>query len=211
MFTALAVQNAKPREKPYVLTDSIGLHLLVKPSGTKVWRLRYRFGGKQNMISLGLYPEVSLATAREKRDQARRLIVEGKDPSQQKKDDKLKAAIAARNTFGAVAREVLDALQEGNAAKSTMGKNRWLLETLAAPLANRPIAEITAAEVLVLLKKVEKSGRRETAKRLRAAVSRVFRFGVATLRAPTDPTYALPRSSTTSPARSLATSKIQTD
>ncbi len=211
MFTALAVQNAKPREKPYVLTDSIGLHLLVKPSGTKVWRLRYRFGGKQNMISLGLYPEVSLATAREKRDQARRLIVEGKDPSQQKKDDKLKAAIAARNTFGAVAREVLDALQEGNAAESTMGKNRWLLETLAAPLANRPIAEITAAEVLVLLKKVEKSGRRETAKRLRAAVSRVFRFGVATLRAPTDPTYALPRSSTTSPARSLATSKIQTD
>lgn len=122
MFTALAVQNAKPREKPYVLTDSIGLHLLVKPSGTKVWRLRYRFGGKQNMISLGLYPEVSLATAREKRDQARRLIVEGKDPSQQKKDDKLKAAIAARNTFGAVAREVLDALQEGNAANPPWAK-----------------------------------------------------------------------------------------
>lgn len=191
MFTALAVQNAKPRERPYVLTDSVGLHLLVKPNGTRVWRLRYRFGGKQNMLSLGSYPEVSLAMARERRDHARRVIAEGKDPSQQKKDDKLKAAVAARNTFGAVAREVLDTLQDGNAAETTMDKNRWLLEGLAAPLANRPIADVTAAEVLALLKKVEKSGRRETAKRLRAAVSRVFRFAVATLRAPLDPTYAL--------------------
>ncbi len=191
MFTALAIQNAKPRDKPYILTDSTGLHLLIKPSGTKLWRLRYRFGGKQNMLSLGSYPDVSLAMARTKRDEARRLIAEGKDPSQHKKDEKLKAAVAARNTFGAVAKEVLDTLEEGNAAETTMGKNRWLLETLAAPLADRPIAEITPAEILALLKRVEKSGRRETAKRLQASIGRVFRLAVATLRASADPTYAL--------------------
>src|SRR5579883_139713 len=119
MFSALAIQNAKPRDKPYILTDSTGLHLLIKPNGTKLWRLRYRFGGKQNMLSLGSYPEVSLAMARTKRDDARRLIAEGKDPSQHKKDEKLRAAVAARNTFGAVAKEVLDTLKEGNAAEAT--------------------------------------------------------------------------------------------
>jgi len=191
MFSALVIQNAKPRDKPYILTDSVGLHLLIKPNGTKLWRLRYRFGGKQNMLSLGSYPEVSLAMARTRRDDARRLIAEGKDPSQHKKDEKLKAAVAARNTFGAIAKEVLDTLEEGNAAETTMGKNRWLLETLASPLADRPIAEITPAEILTLLKKVEKSGRRETAKRLQASIGRVFRLAVATLRAPGDPTYAL--------------------
>jgi hypothetical protein len=142
------------------------------------------------MLSLGSYPEVSLAMARTKRDDARRLIAEGKDPSQHKKDEKLKAAVAARNTFGAVAEEVPDTLEEGNAAERTIEKNRWLLLDLDAPIADRPVAEITPAEVLALLKKVEKSGRRETAKRLQATIARVFRLAVATLRASTNPTYA---------------------
>jgi integrase len=191
VLTALAIQNAKPRDKSYIVTDSTGLHLLVKPSGTRVWRLRYRFGGKQNMLSLGSFPEVSLASARAKRDDARKLIAEGKDPSQQRKEGRLAAETAARNTFRAVAEEVLTGLAETNSAERTMEKNRWLLLDLAAPLAGRPVADVTPAEVLVILKTVEKSGRRETARRLRAAISRVFRLAIATLRATSDPTYAL--------------------
>jgi integrase len=191
VLTALAIQNAKPRDKSYIVTDSTGLHLLVKPSGTRMWRLRYRFGGKQNMLSLGSFPAVSLASARAKRDDARKLIAEGKDPSQQRKEDRLAAETAARNTFRAVAEEVLAGLAETNSAERTMEKNRWLLLDLAAPLAARPVADVTPAEVLVILKTVEKSGRKETAKRLRAAIGRVFRLAIATLRASSDPTYPL--------------------
>ena len=191
MLTALAIQNAKPRDTPYMLTDGNGLHLEVIPNGSKLWRLRYRFGGKQNRISLGAYPDVPLAAARAKRDEARKLLADGKDPSQQRKQDRLKAAVAARNTFRTVAEEVLGALEESNAATRTIEKNRWLLLDLAAPLANRPVADVTPAEILAILKTVEKSGRRETARRLRAAIGRVFRLAVATLRAASDPTYAL--------------------
>src|SRR4051812_31160971 len=86
------IQNAKPREKYYLLTDGNGLHLLVNPNGSKLWRLRYRFGGKQNMLGLGSFPEVSLAIARTRRDDARKLVAAGIDPSQQRKSDKAAAA-----------------------------------------------------------------------------------------------------------------------
>jgi integrase len=191
VLTSFGVQNAAPKEKPYKLSDGNGLHLLVNTNGSKLWRLRYRFGGKQNMLSLGSFPEVSLATAREKRDDARKLIAEGIDPSQQKKLDKIAAATAANNTFGVIAEEHLANLKEGGAAESTLAKNSWMLQTLAAPLTDRPVAEITPAEVLAILKKVEKSGRRETARKLRGIIGKVFRIAVATLRATNDPTYAL--------------------
>jgi hypothetical protein len=191
MLTALRVENAKPRDKPYKLSDGNGLHLLVKPTGNKLWRLRYYFAGKQNMLSLGSFPEVSLASAREKRDAARKLVAEGKDPSQQRKLDKIAAATAANNTFGAIAEEHIATLEGSGRAKVTIAKNRWLLCDLASPLSKRPIAEITPAEILIIIKKVEKLGQRETARRLRATIGRVFRLAVATLRAPIDPTYSL--------------------
>jgi integrase len=190
-LTSLAVQNAKPKEKPYKLSDGSGLHLLVKPNGSKLWRFRYQFAGKENMLAFGSFPEVSLASARGKRDDARKMIADGKDPSQQKKLDKIVAATAANNTFGAIAEEHLAALKENGAAEATLTKVRWLLLDLASPLTKRPIAEITPAEILIILKRYEKSGRRETARRLRGVVGKVFRLAVATLRAPTDPTYAL--------------------
>jgi integrase len=190
-LNALAIRNATPGERPYKLPDGDGLHLLVNPNGSKLWRFRYQFAGKEKMLSLGPFPEVSLASAREKRREARELVAEGKDPSQKKREDKLAAAVVSRNTFGAVAAEHLANLQANGAAQSTIDKNRWLVEDLGAPLANRPISEITPAEVLDLLKKVEKTGRRETAKRLRATIGRVFRLAVVTLRASHDPTYAL--------------------
>jgi integrase len=191
MLTVFAIDRARAKDKPYKLSDGNGLHLLIEPNGSKLWRFRYSFARKEKMISLGSFPAVSLATARMKRDDAKRVLAEGKDPSQRKRDEKLAAETAARNTFGAIAKELLDTLEESKAAARTMSKNRWLLEVLAAPLTARPIAEITPAEVLTVLKRVEKSGRRETAKRLQASIGRVFRLAVATLRAPADPTYAL--------------------
>lgn len=192
-LTLFSIQNAEPREKQYKLSDGNGLHLLVQPGGSKLWLFRYRFAGKENMLSLGSFPDVSLASARQKRDDARRLLADGNDPSRKRKDDKLAAAVAAANTFGVVASEYLAKLKEEGAAESTLEKNRWLLEDLAAPLAARPITEIKPAEILDLLKRIEKTGRRETARRLRGTIGSVYRFAIANLKAETDPTYALRR------------------
>jgi hypothetical protein len=154
-LTQFAITNAAPKEKPYKLLDGDGLHLLVKPGGSKLWRFHYVFRGKENMLSLGSFPEISLASARQKRDEARRSVAEGRDPSQQRKLDKIAAATAAQNTFGALAAEYLQNLKDGGAAESTIAKNKWFLEDLAAPIASRPIAEITPAELLQLLKKIK--------------------------------------------------------
>jgi hypothetical protein len=179
MLTALAIENAKPRDKPYKLSDGNGLHLLIAGS-SKLWRFRYQFDRKERMISFGAFPEISLAAARSKCLEARKLLADGKDPSQQRKLDKLTAATAANNTFGAIAQERIKTLEESGAAKVTVDKNRWLLLNLAAPLTDRPISEITPAEILVILKRLETSGRRETARRLRGVIGAVFRLAVAT-------------------------------
>jgi Arm DNA-binding domain len=190
-LTLFAIEKAKPKEKPYKLSDGGGLHLLVQPGGSKLWRFRYRFAGKENMLALGSFPEISLASARSKRDGARKLIAEGRDPSQQKKIDKIAAAAAAKNTFGAVTEEYLQNLEASGAAASTISKNRWLLQDLAAPLTKRPITEITPAEILDILKRIEKSGRRETARRLRGAIGTIFRNAIVNLKATTDPMFPL--------------------
>jgi len=143
------------------------------------------------MLSLGPFPAVSLANARAKRDEARRLLAGGIDPSEQKKLAKASSVATTQNTFGAVATEFLTKMEANQAAPRTMSKNRWLLLDLAAPLANRPIADITPAELLDILRRVETSGRRETARRLRGTMGCVFRYAVVTLRATSDPTSAL--------------------
>ena len=190
-LTVLAVENAKPREKAYVLTDGNGLHLVVTPNGNKLWRLRYRFGGKQNMLSLGTFPTIGLAAARSRRDDAQKLIADDVDPSQQRKLDQIARGVASKTTFGAIVEEHLEILQEDKAAASTISKNRWLLQDLAAPLTKRPVTAITPAEILIILQRVEKTGRRETARRLRGAIGTIFRRAITTLRATNDPTYAL--------------------
>lgn len=190
-LTQFAIVNAAPKDKPYKLADGGGLHLLVQPNGSKLWRLRYRFNGQENMLACGTFPSTSLANARMKREEARSLLSSGMNPSVKRKLDKIAAATAARNTFGDVAAEHLANLEANGTAATTMKKNRWMLQKLCTPIAKRPIAEITPAEILDLLKKVEKSGRRETATSLRGKIGSVFRYGVVTLRATTDPTYAL--------------------
>ena len=188
-LSQLAIINAKPKDKPYMLLDGEGLHLQIYTSGSKLWRLRFRFRGKANMMSLGAFPVVSLKEAREKRYQIKKQIVAGIDPSLRKKLDRISSASA--NSFGAVADEYIANLKSNDAADITVSKNRWLLEELAAPIRNRPVSEIIPAELLDILKKVEASGRRETAHRLRSVMGSVFRLAVATLRATNDPTYAL--------------------
>lgn len=190
-LTDFAIRKAKPQAKPFKLADGGGLHLVVQPNGSKLWRLKYRFAGKEKLLSFGPYPVTTLVEARRKRDEAKRLLANGTDPSAQKRQDKIAAGTAARNTFGAIAAEVLANKEANDAASSTLDKNRWLLEDLAAPLADRPITDITAAEILDLLKRIEKSGRRETARRLRGVIGSVFRYAMVTLRATSDPTLAL--------------------
>jgi Arm DNA-binding domain len=175
-LSQLAIINAKPKDKPYLLLDGDGLHLQICTSGSRLWRLRFR--GKANMLSLGAFPAVSLKEAREKRDQIKKQIAAGIDPSLRRKLDKISAASA--DTFGGIADEYLANLKANGAADITIKKNRWLLEELAAPIRNRPVAEIVPAELLDILKKVEASGRRDTAHRLRSVMGAVFRLAVGT-------------------------------
>ncbi len=190
-LTQFAVVHAAKRDKPYKLADGNGLALLVSPNGSKLWRLRYFFQGREKMLSLGAFPTVSLANARAKRDDAKKLLANGIDPSQQRKISRTPIDASGLPTFGELAAEYLANMEANNAAERTLGKNRWLLQNLAAPLADRPIAEITAAEILDVLRRIEKSGRRESARRLRGTMGCVFRYAVVTLRATSDPTSVL--------------------
>lgn len=190
-LSQFAIDRAKPKDKPYLLSDGDGLHLRIHPKGGRQWRLRFRFGGKPNMMSLGPYPAVSLLQARRKRDRAKEQLAAGVNPSLSRKLEKLANSAAAQNTFGAVADEYLANLKRNDAAEQTLNKNRWMLQDLAGPIRNRPIAEIKPVEVLDILKKIETSGRRDTAHRLRSVIGAVFRYAIATLRAENDPTYAL--------------------
>jgi integrase len=191
MLTQLAIQNAKPREKPYKLSDGFGLHLLVTTTGTKLWRFRYRFARRENMLGFGPFPEVSIIEARDQREAARKLLRQGIDPGAQRKHDRLVQAASADNTFGAVGKEYLEFLRQQGRGATTLAKNEWLLLRVAAPLLKRPITEVTSAELLTLLKRVEKEGKRATARTLRGAIGSVFRYAISHLRATSDPTAAL--------------------
>ena len=186
-----AIRKAKPKEKPYRMADGDGLHLLVQPHGSKSWQMRYRFRGKENVLSFGRYPIVTLAEAREKKNAARKLLSNGIDPAVQRKLDRIEAEHAARQTFGLIADEYLERMKATGAAEATLTKTRWLLKDLASSICDRPIRDIHAAEILHLLQKIEKSGRRETARRLRGVIGTVFRHAIVTLRADTDPTVLL--------------------
>lgn len=186
----LACKKAKAKEKQYRISDGDGLYLLIQTNGSKLWQLRYRFLEKENILSLGKYPLISLLEARSKRDEAKKLLSAGINPSAKRREEKVAAATAARTTFGLIADEVLERSAERN-AEVTNVKNRWYLKDLSAELSQRPIREITAADVLQLLQKIEKSGRRETARKVRGAIGSVFRHAIVTLRTDNDPTTAL--------------------
>lgn len=191
-LTDTACKNAKATDKPQKLSDSGGLHLFVSPSGDRLWRMAYRFDGKQKQLSFGAYPAVSLKDAREQRDEAKVLLAAGVDPAAQRKQDKAESDAVSKHTFQALATEYLAKMAAEGRAGATLNKARWLLEDFAYPaLGDRPIAQIKPSEVLELLKKVEGRGTFETARRLRGICSRVFRYAVSTQKAEIDPTHPL--------------------
>jgi hypothetical protein len=149
------LRSAKPGQKPYKWSDGGGLHLLVQANGSKLWRLAYRFAGKQKTLALGSYPAVSLAAAREQRERAKGLLRSGTDPSSERKAAKAARKAGSGNSFGAIAEECLDKWARGGRAETTLEKSRWLLRDLAGPLTDRPIRDITAPELLSVLRSVE--------------------------------------------------------
>ena len=185
-LTAVAIKAAKGREKPYKLTDSDGLFLFITPNGGRYWRMNYRHLGKQKTLAFGVYPDTGLADAREQRDAARKLLARGEDPSERIKLDRIAATVAASNSFKAVADEWLIKVERENRSAATMKKLRWLLNFINASIGKRPIASITAQELLVMLRKMEGKGKYETAKRLRSTCSQIFRYAIATARAERD-------------------------
>lgn len=186
MLTAVKIQALKPSNKPYKVADADGLFLLVQPSGALLWRFRYRANGIERKLSLGTFPEVSLAQARKKRNLAHGEIEDGHDPVEDKRQRRLQAELAARTTFKLVAEEYIQKMEREGRALATVEKARWFLDLLDA-IAGRPISAITPHELLHVLKRVERRGHYDTAKRLRAFSGRVFRYGFATLRTDHNP------------------------
>jgi integrase len=182
-----AIRGAKPRQKPYKLFDGDGLYVLVTPHGGRWWRFKYRYGGKERGISLGVYPQVSLKGARIARNDARKALHSGIDPSAQRQAGKL----AQGETFKAVAEEWLT-LQGAKLSDATMRKARWMLEEFAYPrLGGKPINAIKAPEVLAALRVVESRGKHETAHRTKQRMGQVLRYAIATGRAERDVTADL--------------------
>ena len=190
-LTDTKVRNFKAKDNDYKISDGDGLFVLVKKSGSKLWRMAYRFDGKQKTLSFGKYPQVSLAMARERRLEAKRLLADGFDPMAKKHEEKLADAEVSRNTFRKISSELIDKKKREGRASATIKKMEWYSQIACDDFGDKPIKEITAQIVWEMLKRREAMGHYETANKLRIFVGQVFRFAVATSRADTDPTFAL--------------------
>lgn len=185
------IRSLKPSTKPYRQSDGGNLCIEVRPNGSKLWKLFYRVEGRMKTLSLGPYPEVSLADARSRRLEAKALLKRGADPIVHARTEREAKRALANDTFAAVAAEMLaKAVREGR-ADNTLIKKRWLIGMANADLGKRPITAITAAEILKTLRREEAKGNYETTRRLRATIGQVFRFAIATARAENDPTFGL--------------------
>lgn len=190
-LSATQVKSAKATDKPYKLADGGGLYLLVQLNGAKYWRLDYRFAGKRKTLAVGVYPAVSLLQARERRDDARKLLANSIDPGAVKKARKVAGVALAENSFEVVAREWL--LKFSKDWKDSHTKTiKARLENDAFPwLGARPIGEITAPELLTVLRRIESRGALDSAHRVSAISGQVFRYAIATGRAQRDPSADL--------------------
>jgi integrase len=186
-ISEVKARNAKPKSKPYKIADGDGLFLLVSPSGSKYWRMRYFFGGKEKLLALGVYPDVSLAEARERRIQARKVLANGNDPSDAKKAAKRIAAKNHTNTFETIAREWLEKMAHEWKPGHLRAKRSQLQRHIFKKLGNRPIVEITAPDVLETLRAVEAQGILDTTRRLRQIIGQVFMYAIVTGRAERNP------------------------
>ncbi len=185
------VKNLKPKDKIFRVFDEKGLYLEVNPKGGKYWRLKYRFAGKEGRLALGVYPEVSLKEARDKRDAARKQVSEGIDPSQEKKLTKLTREINSQNSFEAIARE----WHKKQESRLTERHSKYVLRRLEADvfpnIGSRPINQITAPELLATIQKIEKRGALDISHRALQTSGQIFRYAIATGRAQHDVTAGL--------------------
>lgn len=179
-LTNTACINAKPKEKPYKLADGGGMYLEITPSGGKLWRLKYRFGGKENLLSLGKYPQTTLAEARIKREELKKLLANGTDPSDHRKQQKQEQTLSSINNFEAVARE----WHENQKATWSESHTKTVLQRLEADifpaLGYRPINSINAPDLLAVVRKIEERGAHDVAKRAVQVCGQIFRYGIVT-------------------------------
>lgn len=186
-LTDTAVRNIKPGVRPIKLFDERGLYLEVSPSGGKWWRLKYRFDNKEKRISLGVYPDVSLKDARDRRDEARKLLANGVDPSENRKAIKSTRMDRAANSFEVVGREWFAKYSPTWASNHGDRTIRRFERDIFPWIGSKPIAEITAPELLAVIRRIESRGALETAHRALGNCGQVFRYAVATGRAERDP------------------------
>lgn len=186
-LTDTAIRNAKPTEKPYKLADERGLFLLIHPNKGRYWRFKYRFDGKEKLLALGVYPDVSLKVAREKREDARKQIAAGIDPSHHRKAHKAAKAAGDTNIFEVVAREWFEKHSSNWVASHADKIIRRFEKDVFPWMGTRPIGDIKAPELLAVLRRIENRGALETAHRALQNCGQVFRYAVATGRAERDP------------------------
>lgn len=185
-LTDTACRNAKPKEKPYKLADGGGLYMFIQPDGRKYWRLRYRYLGKEKVLALGVYPDVSLAEAREARKTAKKTLAAGVDPVEAKRSNKRKAVLNAANTFEAAAREWHSNQLEKWSEDHAQNVLHRMEMDIFPYIGNRPIGDIDAPELLEVLRRVEKRNALDIARRVRGICGQVFRYGIATGRCKRD-------------------------
>ena len=191
-LTENRLRTLKPKDKSYKVADHRGLYIEVTPSGGKLWRFRYRIGNVEKKLAIGPYPEINLKQARNAADAARHSVAEGGDPAFEKRKKKIRDEFLSAQTFEAVAREYIEQMMVKNGlAQATLVKANYFLEQLTPSIGNRPIHDIEPFEVLAPLKRLEATGKHETAKKCRSFAGRVFRYGVATTRCKSDPTAML--------------------
>lgn len=186
-LNARQVDTAKPKDKPYKLADGGGLYLLVNPNGARYWRLKYRVAGKEKLLALGVYPDVTLADARAKRDEAKRGIAGGIDPNEAKREEKIARELNVRNTFQEIACEwhssKLYKWSEGYASDIMEAFNKDVFPYIG----KKPISEIKPLELLNVLRRMEGRGATEKAKKVRQRCGEVFRYAIVTGRAEYNP------------------------
>lgn len=186
-LTDVKVKTAKPKEKPYKLADGGGMYLLINASGSKYWRMKYRFAGKEKMLSIGVYPDVSLADAREKRSEARKILAAGNDPGEAKKEKKIAQQMSLKNTFEAIARE----WHQTKADRWSLRYRDEIIDTFEKDIfpytRQRPITGINQMGWLEILRHIEKRGALEKMRKVRQRCDEVYRYAIITGRADYNP------------------------
>jgi integrase len=189
---AAEISAFRAGDTSYKKADAKGLYLEIFPNGSKLWRWKYRFAGKEKRLALGAWPDVTLAKARQLCEAARATLGDGTDPGLERKRAKATARISAANTFASVAAEYIDEKMVGEGrAETTLAKARWFLDLLRPAVGELPISDVDPQMLLAPLKRLEARGNKETAKKVRSFASRVFRYGVATGRCKADPAALL--------------------